>query len=196
MNTPNKLTVARMVITPLLMFTLLADFLPYRFLISFVLFAVGSLTDFVDGHLARKYGIVTNFGKFLDPLADKMLTTAALIGLLVSGTWPKVFLSVVLFLTLFREFLVSSLRLVLVTSGGTVVAANFWGKAKTVTQMVSILLGLAAESIARDFGCVCGGLNDALYWITLVLLGLATLLCVISGGIYLFRGRGVIDPRK
>ena len=154
MNTPNKLTIARMIATPIFMAVMLIEAIPYRFLISLILFAAASLTDMIDGKMARKYNLVTDFGKFLDPLADKMLTTAAYLGFVFvyGGTKYAWGMVAILFIVLFREFMVSSLRLVTISSGGKVVAANMWGKCKTATQMVGIVLALALYSLIYDFG--------------------------------------------
>lgn len=191
LNTPNKLTIARIILTPVFMATLMIDF-KYHFLVSVIIFAIASFTDYVDGNMARKCGLVTDFGKFLDPLADKMLTTAALIGFIAMGigwqiTW-------IVFIVLFREFMIASLRLVTVSSGGKVVAANMWGKAKTVSQMAAILFALISQVLIVDFGItsivdVCGIITDILLWISAVL-------CIISGAIYLVACKDYIDPSK
>ncbi len=196
MNTPNKLTIARMIATPIFMAVMLIEALPYRFLISAILFAVASLTDMIDGKMARKYNLVTDFGKFLDPLADKMLTTSAYLGFIfvfknTQYCWHMV---AIVFIVLFREFMVSSLRLVTVSSGGKVVAANIWGKLKTVSQMVSIVAALLIYTLVGDFGLtaiasVANIVIIALFWIS-------ALLCVISGGIYLYDCKDSIDPTK
>ena len=191
MNTPNKLTVARMIATPIFMFFMLAEFVPYRFFIALFLFIAASITDYIDGNMARKLNIVTDFGKFLDPLADKMLTTSAFIGFLAVGLGKG--MAAVLFIVLFREFLVSSLRLVTVSSGGKVVAANIWGKLKTVTQMSAIILGLVTLALGEfELGTVQNVLTVA----TDVLVWASTILCVISGAIYLNECKEFIDPRK
>ncbi len=196
MNTPNKLTIARMIATPIFMAVMLIEVLPYRFLISAVLFAAASLTDMIDGKLARKYNLITDFGKFLDPLADKMLTTAAYLGFIfvfkdTAYCWQMV---AIVFIVLFREFMVSSLRLVTVSSGSKVVAANIWGKLKTVSQMVGIVAALLAYTVIGDFGVtaiadICNIIIIALFWIS-------ALLCVISGWIYLMGCKEYIDPTK
>lgn len=196
MNTPNKLTIARMIATPIFMAVMLIDAIPYRYLISLVLFAAASLTDMIDGKMARKYNLVTDFGKFLDPLADKMLTTAAYLGFIFvyresAYCWQMI---AIVFIVLFREFMVSSLRLVTVSSGGKVVAANIWGKLKTVSQMAGIVLALFAYTLIGDFGLTSvQGVLDiiivALFWISAVL-------CVISGAIYLNACKDFIDPSK
>lgn len=198
MNTPNKLTIARMIATPIFMAVMLIEAIPYRFLIALVLFSVASLTDMIDGKMARKYNLVTDFGKFLDPLADKMLTTSAYLGFVFvyGGTKYAWGMVAILFIVLFREFMVSSLRLVTVSSGGKVVAANMWGKCKTVSQMVGIILALALYSVIFDFG-----VNNALFVtvsdiIINVLFWISAVLCTISGGIYLVACKDYINPSK
>ena len=192
MNTPNKLTVARMIACPFFMAAMAIDF-PYHYLIALVLFAVAAVTDAIDGNMARKHNLVTNFGKFLDPLADKMLTTSAFIGFIM---WQGISAHAVwvCFIVLFREFLVSSIRLVLVTSNGKVVAANIWGKSKTVAQMVGIVVSLALYSAIYDFGLVI--LQPWADWAIIVILWIGAILCVISGAIYLWDAREYIDPSK
>ncbi len=196
MNTPNKLTLARMIATPIFMATMLIQF-PYHYLVSLVLFAAASLTDMVDGKMARKYNLVTDFGKFLDPLADKMLTTAAYLGFMFlycakggSYGWQ---MTTIVFIVLFREFMVSSLRLVTAKSG-LVVAANIWGKLKTVSQMVGLVAALFFYTLIVDFGLsqiagVCDIIVMVLFWISAAL-------CVISGLIYLNDCKSYINTSK
>ncbi len=196
MNTPNKLTIARMIATPIFMAVMLIESLPYRFLISAILFAAASLTDMIDGKMARKYNLVTDFGKFLDPLADKMLTTAAYLGFIfvfkdTVYCWQMV---AIVFIVLFREFMVSSLRLVTVSSGSKVVAANIWGKLKTVSQMVGIVVALLAYTVIGDFGI--GGIADIANFVIIALFWISAVLCVISGVIYLVGCKDYIDPTK
>ena len=140
MNTPNKLTIARMIATPIFMFFMLADFIPFRFTVALVLFAAASITDYIDGNMARKQNIVTNFGKFLDPLADKFLVLGALLALLKKYSAELGDLLVwVTLVVILRELAVTSLRLVAVNKSGKVIAASIWGKLKTVSQMVAII---------------------------------------------------------
>lgn len=193
MNLPNQLTVARIIATPIFMATLLIDF-EYKYLVSLVLFVLSCLSDYVDGHLARKYNIVTSFGKFLDPLADKMLISTAFIGLMHLGIGEGI--SIILFITLFREFLVSSLRLVTVSSGGKVVAANFWGKAKTVCQMVGVGFALFVETLCKDFGILDKGTYVSLSIVTTLLLWASAVLCTVSGIIYLVQCKDYINSSK
>ena len=141
MNLPNKLTIMRICLTPVFMAAMLIDF-PHHYLVALIIFVIASITDGLDGYIARSRNLITNFGKFLDPLADKMLTTAALIAFLYKGF--GVGIAWVLFIVLFREFVIASIRLIAVSSvDKKVIAANIWGKFKTVTQMVAIILGVA-----------------------------------------------------
>ncbi len=195
MNTPNKLTVARIIATPVFMATMLINF-PYHYTVALILFIGASLTDMIDGKMARKYNLVTNFGKFLDPLADKMLTTAAFLGFIsmYAGTDYCWQMTAITFIVLFREFMVSSVRLVVVSSGGKVIAANIYGKLKTVSQMAGIILALFAYSLIGDFGItaiqpICDVVICILFWISAVL-------CIISGAIYLVGSKEYIDPSK
>lgn len=196
MNTPNKLTLARMIATPVFMAVMLISF-KYHYLISLVLFAAASLTDMIDGKMARKYNMVTDFGKFMDPLADKMLTTSAYLGFMYvyGGTKFSWHIVVITFIVLFREFAVSSIRLVAVTAGGKVVAANMWGKCKTVSQMAGIVFALGVYtlyefvSIPANVVCILDIAIIALFWISAVL-------CVISGAIYIWGGRQYIANAK
>ena len=133
MNLPNKLTMLRVIMVPFFMaFAALCKYGTPQFsaaygLIAGVLFAVASVTDFLDGYLARKYHLVTDFGKFMDPLADKCLTTAAIIYMVVDGVCSPIVLAVIMF----REFAVAGVRMIAAESG-TVIAANMWGKVKTL----------------------------------------------------------------
>ena len=198
MNTPNKLTVARIIATPIFMATMIFNF-PYHYLVSMILFIGASLTDMIDGKMARKYNLVTDFGKFLDPLADKMLTTAAYLGFIcVYADKPSICLqmTVITFLVLFREFMVSSIRLVVVSSGGKVIAANMWGKAKTVSQMLGIIFALFAYVLIKDFGLGNAVLVKALDIIICVLFWISAVLCTVSGLIYLNGSKQYINSSK
>ncbi len=196
MNTPNKLTLARMIATPIFMAVMLINF-PFHYLISLVLFIAASLTDMIDGKMARKYNMVTDFGKFMDPLADKMLTTSAYLGFMfIFGktdlSWHMV---VITFIVLFREFAVSSIRLVAVTAGGKVVAANMWGKCKTVSQMAGIILALAVYAF-NEIMPLSQNLFEIFNIVIVALFWLSAVLCVISGVIYIWGGREYIKNAK
>ena len=193
MNTPNKLTIARIIATPVFMAALMIEF-PYHYTAALLLFIAASLTDMIDGKMARKYGLITDFGKFLDPLADKMLTTAAFLGFIKMGIgWQVTWIA---FIVLFREFLISSLRLVVVSSGGKVIAANIWGKCKTVSQMAGIIFALLAYALISDFGIDGSGFVLACDIIISILFWVSAVLCIISGVIYLLDSKDYIDPSK
>ena len=136
MNTPNKLTVARMILVPFLVLFMLTDLggEATRY-IALAIFVVASVTDWFDGKLARKYNLVTNFGKFMDPLADKLLVCSAMICLIPLGKLTAWFVIVIIA----REFIISGFRLV-ASDNGVVIAASYWGKFKTAFQMITIIM--------------------------------------------------------
>ncbi len=194
LNLPNLLTVSRVVITPIFLVTILIETLPHRFLIACVIFSIASITDAIDGHIARKNNQITNFGKFLDPIADKILTTAALLAFMFMGLcniW-------IVMLVLTREFAIASVRMLAATNG-VVIPANVWGKIKTVSQMVfTILIMLLGEvyfiletSEAELFSKIpdLSLISNGLLWITAILT-------VVSGVIYLYDSRKIIDFTK
>ena len=136
MNLPNKLTILRVILVPIFIAFMTINTL-WGNIVGLIVFIIASLTDMLDGKIARARNLVSDFGKFADPLADKMLTTAAFLVFMqkdIIGTWP-------VFIILVREFAVSGIRLV-AAADGTVIAASFWGKFKTVAQMVSIITGI------------------------------------------------------
>ncbi len=186
MNLPNKLTVIRIILVPFYLAAMVIDF-PFHYLAATLIFVVASLTDFLDGKIARKTNQITVFGKLCDPLADKMLTTAALLAFMtadVCNIWiPMVVLT--------REFLVTSFRLV-ATSQGVIIPAGILGKLKTATQMIfsiAIMAGLHFHSpAAESFG------NFALC--SNILLGITAVLAVISGIKYIVDGVKVVDITK
>lgn len=191
MNLPNKLTMARVVLVPFFMvFAGLtgygtADFNPTYYLIAGIIFAAASFTDFLDGYLARKNNLVTDFGKFMDPLADKMLTTAAFIYMLKDGLCHPVVLAVILF----REFAVAGVRMIAAESG-TVIAANIWGKVKTVLQMLTIIFYYFAAALAGPTDVMAVGL------ITQLLCWAVAAVTVVSGVIYLWQNRSCFMNAK
>lgn len=193
MNLPNKLTLTRIVLVPVFMifvsmsqyFT--PDYNPRWYLIAGIIFAVASFTDYLDGHLARKWNIVTDFGKFADPLADKLLTTTAFLYMMHDGVCSPV----VLVIILAREFAVSGLRMVAASApGGKVIAANMWGKVKTVLQMLVIILYYVLAAFAPA---------DAIGAVSLISMGLCWLVAavtLISGAKYLWDNRSFINTAK
>ena len=184
MNLPNKLTMLRVLLVPVFMvFAALgrigtADYNPTMHLLAGIVFAAASFTDFLDGYLARKFHLVTDFGKFMDPLADKCLTTAALIYMVVDGLCSPVVLAIVLF----REFAVAGVRMIAAESG-TVIAANMWGKVKTVLQMLTVIFYYIFPLFMGPTDIMVFGL------ITQVLCWLIAAVTLLSGGIYLWQNR-------
>ena len=171
MNLPNKLTIARMAMVPLFMIALLMN-TPASRILATVIFALASLTDMLDGQIARKYNMVTNFGKLMDPLADKVLTAAAMICLVELGDLAA-WIAVVI---IFREYLITGLRSV-AASENIVVAANIWGKVKTVCQMIALMLLM----VKPQFVALCG--IDLGLWIMYV----AVALTIYSGLDYVLK---------
>ncbi len=171
MNTPNKLTLLRVVLIPVFLIVLYLDF-PYSNYVALAIFVVASLTDFADGHIARSRGLVTDFGKFMDPLADKLLVMAALTWFTALGRFPAWALLVVIA----REFAVTALRLIAV-EGGKVIAAGWSGKVKTASTMVGICLLFLFPQPMVDT-------------VVMVIIVLTT---VYSGGEYFIQNKSVIN---
>ena len=198
MNLPNKLTVARAVLTPVFMAVMLVSCIPLRFTAALLIFIVASLTDLFDGRIARSRNLVTSFGKFLDPVADKMLTTAAMLGfMIILPTHSlRVQMTVITFITLFREFIVSSVRVIaMISDNKKVIAANMWGKLKTVFQMISIILGLTAYSF-KEFFAGFTAVFDISTIAFIVLSWIAAVFTVVSGVIYVLNNKEVLDFSK
>ena len=195
MNLPNKLTLTRIILVPVFMiFVSLttvsgsADgtFQPVYYLIAGIIFAIASFTDFLDGHLARKWHMVTDFGKFADPLADKLLTTVAFIYMMRDGVCSPVVLCIILA----REFAVSK--------DGKVIAANMWGKVKTVLQMLSIIFyffGLSFATMSAT-GVEQAARQIIVLSISIVLCWLVAAVTAISGIKYLWDNRSFINTAK
>ncbi len=187
MNLPNKLTILRILMIPIFVAVYFLDVIPYNFVISATIFALAAFTDFLDGHIARKHNLVTNLGKFLDPIADKVLVSTALIIMLVPVSTTILlpwYASMAVAVILARELIVSGFRIV-AASKNLVLAADKSGKIKTFIQDIAILVLL-----------IGGQINPALYSITniigLSLLGLATLLTIYSGIEYLIKNSQVL----
>ncbi|MDD6214157.1 MAG: CDP-diacylglycerol--glycerol-3-phosphate 3-phosphatidyltransferase [Firmicutes bacterium] len=184
MTTANKLTVLRIIMVPFFMLFLMLDIKnPVYVTLALVLFVAASVTDALDGYIARNFNQITNFGKFMDPLADKMLTTAAFLGLMSFGrasAW-----AVMIIMT--REFIVAGIRLV-AAGEGKVIAASVWGKIKTIFQMVAII---AAIILLYPF---CPEPTAAL--ITNILVWLSVAITVISGADYVIKNKDLLKDAK
>ena len=192
MNLPNKLTVARILLVPFFVAALLIDF-PLNNLVALALFGAASLTDMFDGKIARKHGLITDFGKFADPLADKILVISALLCFVQLGLCDCVAVIVVLF----REFVVTSIRLI-AAAKGKVIAANMWGKVKTVTQIVAIVCVLVMQTVL-DLGGLGVQLPAALPSVFTVigevLIWISTFFAVLSGVVYVAQNRQFISEK-
>ena len=179
MNLPNKLTILRVIMIPFFLVALLVDGIPAGKWVALAIFIIASFTDMLDGKIARKYNLITNFGKFMDPLADKLLVSAALIALIPLGKIPAWIVIVIIS----REFIISGFRLI-ASDNGIVIAASYWGKIKTVTQMVMIVLLIA------DFS------NSIIDVLETVFIYLALALTVISLVDYLIKNKNVLKDRE
>ncbi|HIY03279.1 MAG TPA: CDP-diacylglycerol--glycerol-3-phosphate 3-phosphatidyltransferase [Candidatus Blautia faecipullorum] len=179
MNTPNKLTVGRMILVPFLVLFLLTGWggEANRY-ISLAIFVIASVTDWFDGYLARKNNLVTNFGKFMDPLADKLLVCSAMICLIELGRMP----AWIVIIIIAREFIISGFRLI-AAENGVVIAANYWGKFKTVSQMIMIILLLLNLGGAFDI------LEEIFIWLSLAL----TAISLIT---YIWQNRSVLSMQE
>lgn len=190
MNLPNKLTIMRIALIPFMMFFYFANFIPFGIgkIVALAIFIVAALTDLIDGKIARKYNLITDFGKFLDPIADKILTSAVLFMLLADGTIMNPWGAIIVTIIMTREFLVASLRMI-AAEKGIVLAADIWGKAKTFVQMIALPIfmllawffscGLAIPAVITIIVMVLGYLS----------LGAATVLTIISGINYFIKNK-------
>ena len=177
MNLPNKLTMFRVILIPFFVLFMLVDITLYDKWIALAIFIIASLTDLLDGKIARKYNLVTNFGKFMDPLADKLLVCSALICLVALDKIPAWMVIVIIA----REFIISGFRLI-ASDNGVVIAASYWGKFKTTFQMVMICLMIA--DIA------------AISVLTTVVMWVAVVLTVVSLVDYLVKNKDVMKDTK
>lgn len=193
MNLPNKLTLLRVILVPFFLLFMYLN-IPFNYVIALVIFAMASITDAMDGHIARKNNLVTNFGKFLDPLADKVLVISALCVFVQMSQVPMGAIPLIIIIA--REFMVSGLRL-LAADSGVVVAAGIWGKLKTAFTMVTIIAILLWLSIAENLGFdIADSVCKAVDIITIALVWISTALTVISGAVYLKGYWHLIDSDK
>ena len=172
MNLPNKLTMLRIILIPFFVFFLLYPGIPYGKWIALAIFCVASLTDLADGKIARKYNLITNFGKFMDPLADKMLVSSAFICLVANGriaAW-------IVIIIIAREFVSSGFRLI-ASDNGVVIAASYWGKFKTNFQMFAIIMLIM--DLSGRFP-IAYYIEQALVWIALILTIISLVDCIVK----------------
>ncbi len=198
MNLPNKLTIFRIILVPIMVvipfLNIQNQFLdiPISYWIMNLIFIIASYTDHLDGKIARKNNLVTTFGKFADPLADKILVLAAMLILVEDGNLP----AWIPIIVLFREFVVSGYRLVAVQKGGEVIAASFWGKLKTVTQMIAIILMFININGTNIFGnFIFGnltGIELIINILTTVLMSVSVIATIFSGWDYIKNGKDLL----
>ena len=179
MNLPNKITVFRVFMIPIFLVLMLVKGIPNGNIYAAIVFSIASCSDFIDGYLARKYNLVTNFGKFMDPLADKLLVCSALICFVASKTVP----SWVVIIIVAREFIISGFRTV-ASDNGLVLAASYWGKFKTATQMIMCVLFIVDLNLP-----VFNVIEQIFLWLSLAL----TIISLID---YLVKNRSIILDGK
>ena len=180
MNLPNKLTVTRVILIPFFVFFLLFD--PANDVFKWTalaIFIIASLTDLIDGKIARKYDLVTDFGKFMDPVADKLLVCSAMIGLIDLGRIP----SYVVIIIIAREFIISGFRLI-AADNGRVIAASYWGKFKTTFQMIMVVLMIANIEVPQ------------VQILTQIIMWIALALTIVSLVDYLVKNKDVMNGSK
>ncbi len=199
MNLANKLTIFRIILVPIMIIVTFFN-IPGEFLgiptVSWILnliFIIASITDKLDGYIARSRNQVTTFGKFLDPIADKILVITAMIILVEMGKLPAWIPTIVVF----REFIVSGYRLIAVEKGGKVIAASIWGKLKTVTQMIAIILAFIDNN---SFGAVfikglTGGYEIAINSLTTLMMIVSVIATIFSGIDYLKGGKELLKDK-
>ena len=178
MNVPNRLTILRVVMIPLFVVAMLWETLPYHEYIALALFVGACITDFFDGYLARKYNQITTFGKFMDPLADKLLVCSAMICMIDLKRLTAWFVIIIIA----REFIISGFRLI-AAENGIVIAANYWGKFKTASQMIMIIL------LILHFDGIFVILEQIFIWLSLAL----TIISLIT---YIWQNRTVLSMQE
>lgn len=198
MNLPNKLTIFRILLVPVMVIihflNIQNTFLGVKvaYWIINIVFIIASYTDHLDGKLARKNNQITTFGKFADPLADKILVLAAMLILVEDGNLP----AWIPIIVVFREFVVSGYRLIAVEKGGKVIAASIWGKLKTVTQMIAIILMFININGTNIFGTFINGNLSGLELIinilTTVLMTVSVIATIFSGWDYIKNGKDLL----
>lgn len=190
MNLPNKLSLLRIILIPVMIFFYLADFVPYGKIIAIAVFVLAAFTDFLDGKIARKYNLVTNLGKLLDPIADKLLVMSALLLVVVDMTIPHPYGVIVAIIIIGRELLISAFRQI-AASKNYVMAADMFGKIKTFTQDIALpilfLLSFLTYNVVANQTFV-----SIVQIVGYVMIGLATLFTVLSGANYLIKNREVL----
>ncbi len=199
MNLPNKLTLFRIILVPIMV---IIPFIPLEgelfgisitWLLVALIFVIASITDKLDGYLARSRNQVTTFGKFLDPIADKILVLAAMIMLVEASRLP----GWIPIIVLFREFIVSGYRLIAVQKDGNVIAASIWGKLKTVTQMLGLIVALIdINAFGTCFNGSLSGIPLVLNIVSTVILSISVIATIFSGWDYIKNGKDLFKEDK
>lgn len=195
MNLPNKLTIFRIILVPIMVIIPFIPLegnlfdIPVTWLLIALIFVIASITDKLDGYLARSRNEVTTFGKFLDPIADKILVLAAMIMLVEANRLP----AWIPIIVLFREFVVSGYRLIAVEKSGNVIAASIWGKLKTATQMVGLIVALIdMNSFGKFIDGSLSGMSLILNIISTILLFISVIATIFSGWDYIKNGKDLL----
>lgn len=193
MNLPNRLTIARIIMIPFFMVFMIFPVLPAQWnqIIAAVIFAAASFTDFLDGYIARKYNIITDFGKFLDPIADKLMIFGAFLSALIMHSDDKIFISIFVwaaFIVIFRETAVTSLRMITANKKDVVIAANRMGKVKTASQIICVFALILEPLISPR----CG----EIMWISYAATAFMTIMTVASGISYFKAYMPLLDTGK
>lgn len=200
MNLPNKLTVMRMCLVPVvIVLIMLAGVIPaaLAYFLAALVFSIASITDMLDGRIARKYGLITDFGRFLDPLADKFMVIGTMLCVLYKFEAIRTYFFWAVLLVVFRELMVTGLRLIVVSSNGQVIAANKLGKIKTVTQIICVLCVLLEPVIEQVLLMIFDSYAlEGVYPLSLVTTAVMIFFTVWSGAAYLWGCRHMLDPNK
>ena len=190
MNLPNKLSLSRIILIPFFIFFYLANFIPFGKIIAIVIFVVASLTDMLDGKIARKYNMVTNLGKLLDPIADKLLVISGLLLVVVDYTIPNPYGVIIAIIIIGRELLISAFRQIAATKN-FVMAADIYGKMKTVTQVIALpllfLLSYLMYNVEANQTVVL-----VVKIVAYTMIVIATCLTVLSGANYIIKNKDVL----
>ena len=198
MNLPNKLTIFRIILVPIMVIIPLLPIkgeilsVPITWILVMLIFLIASITDKLDGYLARSRNQVTTFGKFLDPIADKILVLSAMIMLVGEARLP----AWIPIIVLFREFMVSGYRLIAVEKSGNVIAASIWGKLKTVTQMIGLTVALIdMNSFAKFFDGSLSGINLVINIVSTSVLFISVIATIFSGWDYIKNGKEILKDK-
>ncbi len=189
MNLPNKLSLTRLIMVPFMMLAYFQTWIPYGEIIAVVIFVVAAFTDMLDGHIARSRGLVTNLGKLLDPIADKLLCAGAVLVLVIDGILPHPWGMIAFFIMIFRDFSIGGLRQIS-AAAGYVLAADKWGKIKAIVLDISIAV-LFVYAYFVNAGSAETLAGEVFMWVGFALFAIATVLTITSGVNYFVKNKSV-----